>query len=181
MENLLAELKRRVEQDKEALRQWTALRKSTSGANTKNPALAARLLQFSRGCALALQFMSEDNPQVRLNGGNRRFPKLDTAKFDLRKCSRFPSLFSSLFPGFSSFYEKKRRTSSQRTNVVRARSISRLKQFSVRTIRNMLSNSDSYEVMLLREDLLGVVECTRTVPSRLYANNGRAVYLTITV
>lgn len=70
LENLLAELKRRVEQDKEALRQWTALRKSTSGANTKNPALAARLLQFSRGCALALQFMSEDNPQVRLNGGN---------------------------------------------------------------------------------------------------------------
>ncbi|KAL6262800.1 hypothetical protein P5V15_005590 [Pogonomyrmex californicus] len=65
LENLLAELKRRVEQDKEALRQWTALRKSTSGpANTKNPALAARLLQFSRGCALALQFMSEDNPQV---------------------------------------------------------------------------------------------------------------------
>ncbi|XP_036143013.1 uncharacterized protein LOC105839925 [Monomorium pharaonis] len=65
LENLLAELKRRVEQDKEALRQWTALRKSTSGStNAKNPALAARLLQFSRGCALALQFMSEDNPQV---------------------------------------------------------------------------------------------------------------------
>ncbi|XP_011174328.1 uncharacterized protein LOC105206534 [Solenopsis invicta] len=65
LENLLAELKRRVEQDKEALRQWTALRKSTSGpTNAKNPALAARLLQFSRGCALALQFMSEDNPQV---------------------------------------------------------------------------------------------------------------------
>ncbi|XP_070517441.1 uncharacterized protein [Cardiocondyla obscurior] len=67
LENLLAELKHRVEQDKEALRQWTALRKSTSGpTNTKNPALAARLLQFARGCALALQFMSEDNPQVRL-------------------------------------------------------------------------------------------------------------------
>lgn len=65
LENLLAELKRRVEQDKEALRQWTALRKLTSGpSNMKNPALAARLLQFSRGCALALQFMNEDNPQV---------------------------------------------------------------------------------------------------------------------
>ncbi|XP_077266928.1 uncharacterized protein LOC143899958 [Temnothorax americanus] len=65
LENLLAELKHRVEQDKEALRQWTALRKSTSGpTNAKNPALAARLLQFSRGCALALQLMSEDNPQV---------------------------------------------------------------------------------------------------------------------
>ncbi|XP_014470759.1 PREDICTED: uncharacterized protein LOC106742384 [Dinoponera quadriceps] len=63
LENLLAELKRRVEQDKEALRQWTALRKSTSNG-AKNPALAARLLQFSRGCALALQFMSEDNPQI---------------------------------------------------------------------------------------------------------------------
>ncbi|XP_011702859.1 PREDICTED: uncharacterized protein LOC105458934 [Wasmannia auropunctata] len=65
LENLLEELKRRVEQDKEALREWMALRKSTSGpTNVKNPALAARLLQFSRGCALALQFMSEDNPQV---------------------------------------------------------------------------------------------------------------------
>ncbi|KAH0956310.1 hypothetical protein HN011_008082 [Eciton burchellii] len=65
LENLLAELKLRVEQDKEALRQWTALRKSTSGpSNAKNPPLAARLLQFSRGCALALQFMNEDNPQV---------------------------------------------------------------------------------------------------------------------
>ncbi|EZA52586.1 hypothetical protein DMN91_002037 [Ooceraea biroi] len=65
LENLLAELKRRVEQDKEALRQWTALRKWTSGpSNTKNPALAARLLQFARGCALALQFMNEDNSQV---------------------------------------------------------------------------------------------------------------------
>ncbi|XP_020284409.1 uncharacterized protein LOC109855037 isoform X2 [Pseudomyrmex gracilis] len=65
LENLLAELKRRVEQDKEALRQWTALRKTTCGTtNAKNPPLAARLLQFSRGCALALQLMSEDNPQA---------------------------------------------------------------------------------------------------------------------
>ncbi|XP_012062268.1 PREDICTED: uncharacterized protein LOC105625533 [Atta cephalotes] len=65
LENLLAELKRRVEQDKEALREWTALRKSTSGStNMKNPALAARLLQFSRGCALALQFMNEDKLQI---------------------------------------------------------------------------------------------------------------------
>jgi len=77
LENLLAELKRRVEQDKEALRQWTALRKSTFGSsNTKNPALAARLLQFSRGCALALQFMSEDNPQVRLKRFHRDAPEI---------------------------------------------------------------------------------------------------------
>lgn len=66
LENLLAELKRRVEQDKEALRQWTAFRKLTSVANTKNTPLASKLLQFSRGCTLALQFMSEDNPQVGL-------------------------------------------------------------------------------------------------------------------
>lgn len=64
LKNLLAELKRRVEQDKEALRQWTALRKSNvdSEAN-KNPTLAAKLLQFSRGCALALQLMNEDSTQ----------------------------------------------------------------------------------------------------------------------
>ncbi|XP_068977755.1 uncharacterized protein [Bombus flavifrons] len=64
LESLLSELKRRVEQDKEALRQWTALRKSTFGGNTKNPPLAARLLQFSRGCELALQLMNQDNLQV---------------------------------------------------------------------------------------------------------------------
>ncbi|XP_033219749.1 uncharacterized protein LOC117174613 isoform X2 [Belonocnema kinseyi] len=64
LKNLLLELKRRIEQDKEALRQWTALRKSNvdSEAN-KNPTLAARLLQFSRGCTLALQLMSEDSSQ----------------------------------------------------------------------------------------------------------------------
>ncbi|XP_012153526.2 uncharacterized protein LOC100875545 [Megachile rotundata] len=64
LESLLSELKRRVEQDKEALRQWTALRKSTLAGNTKNPPLAARLLQFSRGCELALQLMDQDNLQV---------------------------------------------------------------------------------------------------------------------
>ncbi|XP_076758447.1 uncharacterized protein LOC143427851 [Xylocopa sonorina] len=64
LESLLAELKRRVEQDKEALRQWTALRRSTLAGNTKNPPLAARLLQFSRGCELALQLMTQDDPQV---------------------------------------------------------------------------------------------------------------------
>ncbi|XP_043265992.1 uncharacterized protein LOC122405374 [Colletes gigas] len=64
LESLLSELKRRVEQDKEALRQWTALRKSTFAGNTKNPPLAARLLQFSRGCDLALQLMHHDDPQV---------------------------------------------------------------------------------------------------------------------
>lgn len=64
LESLLSELKRRVEQDKEALRQWTALRKSTFGGNTKNPPLAARLLQFSRGCELALQLMNQDNLRV---------------------------------------------------------------------------------------------------------------------
>lgn len=102
LENLLAELKRRVEQDKEALRQWTALRKSTSGANTKNPALAARLLQFARGCALALQFMSEDNPQVRLNGGKTVISQLRT---ETRLSKTLFFLFSSsfgLFPPFLS-------------------------------------------------------------------------------
>ncbi|XP_034193658.2 uncharacterized protein LOC117610413 isoform X1 [Osmia lignaria lignaria] len=64
LESLLSELKRRVEQDKEALRQWTALRKSTLAGNTKNPPLAASLLQFSRGCELALQLMDQDNLQV---------------------------------------------------------------------------------------------------------------------
>ncbi|XP_054001998.1 uncharacterized protein LOC128888857 [Hylaeus anthracinus] len=64
LESLLSELKRRVEQDKEALRQWTALRKSTLGGNTKNPPLAAKLLQFSKGCDLALQLMHQDNLQV---------------------------------------------------------------------------------------------------------------------
>ncbi|XP_076677925.1 uncharacterized protein LOC143374014 isoform X1 [Andrena cerasifolii] len=64
LESLLSELKRRVEQDKEALRQWTALRRSTISGNSKNPPLAARLLQFSRGCELALQLMDQDNPQA---------------------------------------------------------------------------------------------------------------------
>ncbi|XP_017796674.1 PREDICTED: uncharacterized protein LOC108577954 [Habropoda laboriosa] len=64
LESLLSELKRRVEQDKEALRQWTALRKSTLAGNTKNPSLAARLLQFSRGCELALQLMNQSNLQA---------------------------------------------------------------------------------------------------------------------
>ena len=64
LESLLSELKRRVEQDKEALRQWTALRKSSFAGNTKNPPLAARLLQFSRGCELTLQLMNQDNPRV---------------------------------------------------------------------------------------------------------------------
>lgn len=67
LESLLSELKRRVEQDKEALRQWTALRNATHAGNAKNPPLAARLLQFSRGCDLVLQLMSPDSsgPQVR--------------------------------------------------------------------------------------------------------------------
>ncbi|XP_031771273.1 uncharacterized protein LOC105734936 [Apis florea] len=70
LESLLSELKRRVEQDKEALRQWTALRKSTqSGGNAKNPPLAATLLQFSKGCELALELMSENSPQ-RFEGGD---------------------------------------------------------------------------------------------------------------
>lgn len=66
LDKLLGELKKRVEQDKEALRQWTGLRRCGSvDGNAKDPTLAARLLQFSRGCDLALQLMSEDSPQVR--------------------------------------------------------------------------------------------------------------------
>lgn len=60
LENLLMELKHRVEYDKEALRQWTALRKSNFRTNTKNPPLAARLLQCARGCGLAFQLMTEE-------------------------------------------------------------------------------------------------------------------------
>ncbi|KAG7189992.1 hypothetical protein KM043_006150 [Ampulex compressa] len=70
LETLLSELKRRVEQDKEALRQWTALRRSSFGPSTKNPALAARLLQFSRGCGLAAELMNEANPEVLPQEGN---------------------------------------------------------------------------------------------------------------
>ncbi|KAK1122639.1 hypothetical protein K0M31_009083 [Melipona bicolor] len=70
LESLLSELKRRVEQDKEALRQWTALRKSNFAGNTKNPPLAARLLQFSRGCELTLQLMNQGNPRVFEPGEN---------------------------------------------------------------------------------------------------------------
>ncbi|XP_048507323.1 uncharacterized protein LOC105685710 [Athalia rosae] len=60
LENLLRELKHRVEYDKEALRQWTALRKSNFRTNAKNPPLAARLLQCARGCGLALQIIAEE-------------------------------------------------------------------------------------------------------------------------
>lgn len=70
LETLLSELKRRVEQDKEALRQWTALRRSSIAGNAKNPPLAARLLQFSRGCELALQLMTQDNVQAFEPGEN---------------------------------------------------------------------------------------------------------------
>ncbi|XP_016841349.1 uncharacterized protein LOC100122845 [Nasonia vitripennis] len=68
LDRLLVELKARVEQDKEALRQWTALRKCEAGAHQKESnavseskntqSLAARLLLFSRGCAMALQLMN---------------------------------------------------------------------------------------------------------------------------
>lgn len=61
LDNLLRELKHRIEYDKEALRQWTALRKSNFRTNAKNPPLAARLLQCARGCGLALQLMTEEN------------------------------------------------------------------------------------------------------------------------
>ncbi|XP_015126122.1 uncharacterized protein LOC107047800 [Diachasma alloeum] len=64
LEELSDELSRRVEQDKEALRQWTSLRK-TSGEKFRGgegckeqPALASRLLQFSKACGLALQLMN---------------------------------------------------------------------------------------------------------------------------
>ncbi|XP_044581767.1 uncharacterized protein LOC123263230 [Cotesia glomerata] len=54
---LSAELAGRVEQDKEALRQWTSLRKFTGENSTKEPSLAARLLQFSRACGIVLELM----------------------------------------------------------------------------------------------------------------------------
>jgi alpha-amylase/alpha-mannosidase (GH57 family) len=70
LELLLTELKSRVEQDKEALRQWTALQKITASekvnvTNVKNPPpLASTLLQFSRGCAVALQLITGDGTVV---------------------------------------------------------------------------------------------------------------------
>lgn len=65
LESLLSELKRRVEQDKEALREWIAVQKSTYvGGNSNNLPLATKLLQFSRGCDLVLQLMIQDDPQV---------------------------------------------------------------------------------------------------------------------
>ncbi|XP_023246071.1 uncharacterized protein LOC106646497 [Copidosoma floridanum] len=71
---LLDELKSRVQRDKEALRQWSALRRNEAvvalagkrgeANGSKNTvSLAAGLLQFSRGCALAMQLMSGDNDQ----------------------------------------------------------------------------------------------------------------------
>ncbi|CAB0045036.1 unnamed protein product [Trichogramma brassicae] len=76
LDALLAELKRRVDQDKEALRQWSSLRKMESQGllcggpigevgskqhqQQQQTSLAARLLQFSKGCALALQLMNAD-------------------------------------------------------------------------------------------------------------------------
>ncbi|KAK0094422.1 hypothetical protein PV326_010925 [Microctonus aethiopoides] len=69
LEELFDELSRRVEQDKEALRQWTSLRKFSGekgrGDNSKEQlALASRLLQFSRACGLALQLMNQDSQIV---------------------------------------------------------------------------------------------------------------------
>lgn len=75
LEDLIVELRRRVERDKEALRQWNAVRKSSglssgsgSGSGTvasaKNPALAASLLQFSRACSLALRLMNDSGPDA---------------------------------------------------------------------------------------------------------------------
>uniref|UniRef100_A0A0C9RAY3 GlpV protein n=1 Tax=Fopius arisanus TaxID=64838 RepID=A0A0C9RAY3_9HYME len=63
LEELSNELSRRVEQDKEALRQWTSLRKTSGekfrcGDSKEQPALASRLLQFSKACGLALQLMN---------------------------------------------------------------------------------------------------------------------------
>lgn len=59
MAELSAELAGRVEQDKEALRQWTSLRKFTGENSTKEPSLAARLLQFSRACGIVLELMRQ--------------------------------------------------------------------------------------------------------------------------
>ncbi|XP_008552372.1 uncharacterized protein LOC103574651 [Microplitis demolitor] len=83
---LSTELLRRVEQDKEALRQWTSLRKftgennieirsssthtlynsagasagvSADNATKEQPSLAARLLQFSRACGIVLEMMNK--------------------------------------------------------------------------------------------------------------------------
>lgn len=84
LDELLDELRARVERDKEALRQWTALGRpddqmpppaATGGTPGLHhggtvrgqgaaPGLAARLLRFAGGCALALQLMSGDGTPV---------------------------------------------------------------------------------------------------------------------
>ncbi|XP_058807347.1 uncharacterized protein LOC131674910 [Phymastichus coffea] len=67
LDELLVELKTRVEQDKEALRQWSVLRKTYNDSKNQT-SLAAKLLQFSRGCTLAIQLMNSDGAPVSSNG-----------------------------------------------------------------------------------------------------------------
>ncbi|XP_043485283.1 uncharacterized protein LOC122513097 isoform X2 [Leptopilina heterotoma] len=97
LKNLIGELKCRVEHDKEALRQWTALRKSNVDTEAnKNPTLAVKLLQFSRGCALALQLMNEDSTQEihideNLGGGDDYEEESSSAGYHTDKsCSPTP-------------------------------------------------------------------------------------------
>ena len=67
LEELIIELRRRVERDKEALRQWNAVKKfsgasasaGTAGIAAKNSALASSLLQYSRACNLALRLIDD--------------------------------------------------------------------------------------------------------------------------
>lgn len=94
---LSTELLRRVEQDKEALRQWTSLRKftgennieirsssthtlynsagasagvSADNATKEQPSLAARLLQFSRACGIVLEMMNKTHDSVNFHTNN---------------------------------------------------------------------------------------------------------------
>lgn len=83
LESLLVELKRRIEHDKEALRQWTALRKSIGLAGTKNPTLAANLLKFAKGCSLTLQLICDEGSSVEKVG--RKFGDLKGKKRKKKK------------------------------------------------------------------------------------------------
>ncbi|KAJ8687003.1 hypothetical protein QAD02_022797, partial [Eretmocerus hayati] len=88
LSELVSELKARVDQDKEALRQWAALDKSDGASNTTTDgpsSLAAKLLHFSRGCSLALQLMSS-NSKLQDSNGVRfdcyYYPEADEFGFD---------------------------------------------------------------------------------------------------
>ncbi|XP_034939668.1 uncharacterized protein [Chelonus insularis] len=124
LEELSNELARRVEQDKEALRQWMSLRKSSGekdrGDTKEQPALATRLLQFSRACGLALELMNNPSVEPRSSWCGEFFSTLiEDERFDVAaaesssagyhtddSCSPEPISYLSSLP-VSEVYKKK--------------------------------------------------------------------------